>query len=83
MPERTPYLAANWKMNKTVAEAEEFIGALLPRVSTADGIDVAICPPFLDLSAMVDSTRGSRVQVFAQHHHGYGVGWGDRVGVFD
>jgi triosephosphate isomerase len=62
-------IAGNWKMNKTVAEAEEFIQALLPRVSTADGIDVAICPPFLDLSAMVDSTRGSRVEVFAQNMH--------------
>jgi triosephosphate isomerase len=66
---RTPLIAGNWKMNKTVAEAEEFIQALLPRVSTADGIDVAICPPFLDLSAMVDSTRGSRVEVFAQNMH--------------
>jgi len=56
-------------MNKTVGEAEEFIQALLPRVSTADGVDVAICPPFTALSAMVDSTRGSRVQVYAQTMH--------------
>jgi len=56
-------------MNKTVAEAEEFIQALLPRVSTADGVDVAICPPFTALTPMVDSTRGSRVQVFAQTMH--------------
>ncbi len=67
--ERTPMIAGNWKMHKTVAEAEEFIQALLPRVSTADGVDVAICPPFLALEAMVDSTRGSRVQVFAQTMH--------------
>jgi triosephosphate isomerase len=66
---RTPLIAGNWKMNKTVAEAEAFIGALLPRVSTADGVDVAICPPFLALGAMVDSTRGSRVQIFAQNMH--------------
>jgi triosephosphate isomerase len=56
-------------MNKTVAEAEDFIQALLPRVSTADGVDVAICPPFTALAPMVDSTRGSRVQVFAQTMH--------------
>ena len=56
-------------MYKTVAEAEEFIAALLPRVSTADGVDVAICPPYLALQAMVDSTRGSRVQVYAQNMH--------------
>jgi triosephosphate isomerase len=66
---RTPLIAGNWKMHKTVAEAEEFIQALLPRVSTADGVDVAICPPFLSLVPMVDSTRGSRVQVFAQNMH--------------
>ncbi|HEY7618414.1 MAG TPA: triose-phosphate isomerase [Solirubrobacteraceae bacterium] len=66
---RTPFIAGNWKMNKTVAEAEAFIQALLPRVSTADGVDVAVCVPFTDLQAMVDSTRGSRVEVYAQNMH--------------
>src|SRR6188472_4004890 len=66
---RTPLIAGNWKMYNTVAEAEALIQALLPRVSTADGIDVAICPPYTALSSMVDSTRGSRVQVFAQNMH--------------
>jgi triosephosphate isomerase len=66
---RTPLIAGNWKMYKTVADAEAFIQALLPRVSTADGVDVAICPSFLALAAMIDSTRGSRVQVFAQNMH--------------
>jgi triosephosphate isomerase len=66
---RTPFIAGNWKMHKTVEEAEAFIQGLLPRVSTADGVDVAICPPFLALQAMIDSTRGSRVQVFAQTMH--------------
>ncbi len=69
MSDRTPFIAGNWKMHKTVAEAEEFIQGLLPRVSTADGVDVAICPTFLALEAMLDSTRGSRVQVFAQTMH--------------
>ena len=66
---RTPYIAGNWKMNKTVAEAEEFIQALLPRVAAADGVDIAICPPFLALQAMVDSARGSQVEVYAQTMH--------------
>ena len=69
MSERTPLIAGNWKMHKTVEHAEAFIGALLPRVSTADGVDVAICPPFTALAAMVDSTRGSRVAVYAQTMH--------------
>ena len=66
---RTPLIAGNWKMYKTIAEAEQMIQALLPRVSTADGVDVAICPVYTALAATVDSARGSRVEVFAQNMH--------------
>jgi triosephosphate isomerase (TIM) len=65
---RTPFIAGNWKMHKTVADAEMFISGLLPRISTATA-DVAICVPFTALAACVDSTRGSRLQVFAQTMH--------------
>ena len=68
-PTRTPFIAGNWKMYKTQADAEMFISGLLPLVSSSDGVDVAICVPFTDLEAMVGSTRGSRVQVFAQNMH--------------
>ena len=67
--ERTPLIAGNWKMHKTVAEAEEFIQGLLPRVSSAARAEVAVCPSFTTLQAMVDSTRGSRVSVYAQNMH--------------
>ncbi|MEA2231228.1 MAG: triosephosphate isomerase [Solirubrobacteraceae bacterium] len=66
---RIPFIAGNWKMHKTVAEAEAYIQSLLPRVSSVDAVDVAICVPYTDLQAMVDSTRGSRVEVFAQNMH--------------
>jgi triosephosphate isomerase len=66
---RTPLVAGNWKMHKTERQAEEYIQALLPRVSGADGVDVAVCVPFTDLRAMVDSARGSRVEVYAQNMH--------------
>lgn len=66
---RTPFVAGNWKMFKTQAQAEMFISGLLPLVSSSDGVDVAICVPFTDLQAMVDSTRGSRVKVYAQNMH--------------
>jgi len=66
---RTPFVAGNWKLNKTIEEAEAFIAALLPRVSSAEGIDLAICPPYLALQAMVESARGSRVAVYAQNMH--------------
>ena len=66
---RTPLIAGNWKMHKTEREAEEYIQALLPLVSAAEGVEVAICVPFTDLRAMVDSARGSRVEVYAQNMH--------------
>jgi len=66
---RIPLVAGNWKMNKTVAEAEQLIQALLPRVASLDGVEIAICPPFTALRAMIDSAFGSRVAVFAQNMH--------------
>jgi triosephosphate isomerase (TIM) len=68
MPERTPYIAANWKMNKTVAEAAEFVDALLPRIA-ATQCDVVICPSFLALSEVVERRRGTAVRVAAQNMH--------------
>ena len=68
-PDRTPFIAGNWKMYKTIAEAERFISALLPKVSSIDGVEVGICVPFLSLLPMVESARGSRVEVFAQTMH--------------
>jgi triosephosphate isomerase len=66
---RVPVIAGNWKMHKTIAEAEMFIGGLLPRVSAVNGVEIAICPPYTALGAMVDSTRGSQVAVYAQNMH--------------
>jgi triosephosphate isomerase len=66
---RTPLIAGNWKMYKTESEAEQYIQALLPRLGAVSGVDVAICVPYTDLRAMVDSARGSRVEVYAQNMH--------------
>src|SRR6478752_1920055 len=66
--ERTPLIAGNWKLHKTIAQAEEYIQGLLPRVS-ASAAEIAICVPYTDLQAMVDSTRGSGVTVYAQNMH--------------
>ena len=66
---RTPLIAGNWKMHKTIAESERFISGLLPLLYAADGVEVGICVPYTDLQAMVDSTRGSRVEVYAQNMH--------------
>ncbi len=68
MPERTPYIAANWKMHKTIGEAAAFVDALLPRIAATQS-DVVICPPFLALSEVVERSRGSAVRVAAQNMH--------------
>jgi triosephosphate isomerase len=66
---RTPFIAGNWKMHKTVAEAEQYIQALLPKVAAVDGVEIVVCPPFLALQALVDSARGSQVGIYAQTMH--------------
>jgi len=68
MPERTPYIAANWKMHKTVAEAAKFVDALLPQIAATQH-DVVICPSYLALSEVVERSRGSAVRVAAQNMH--------------
>jgi triosephosphate isomerase (TIM) len=65
---RTPYIAANWKMHKTVAEAGEFVDALLPRIAATQS-DVVICAPFTALTAVVERRYGTAVKVAAQNMH--------------
>jgi triosephosphate isomerase (TIM) len=66
---RKPFIAGNWKMNGTIAEAEALVQALLPRVGAVEDVDVVVCPPFLALQAVVDSVRGSAVAVYALNMH--------------
>jgi triosephosphate isomerase (TIM) len=66
---RKPFIAANWKMHKTIGEAEAYVQPLLPKVGAVGDVEVVICPPYLALQAMVDSARGSSVQVYAQSMH--------------
>jgi triosephosphate isomerase (TIM) len=64
---RTPLLAANWKMHKTVEETDGFLAAL-PAVA-ADGPEVVVCPPFTSLAAAVERCADSSVRVAAQNMH--------------
>jgi triosephosphate isomerase (TIM) len=68
MADRTPYIAANWKMHKTVAEAAEFVDTLLPRIAATQN-DVVICAPFTALTAVVERRYGTAVKVAAQNMH--------------
>jgi triosephosphate isomerase len=71
---RRPYVAANWKMNKTVGEAEDFVERFIGSVGEFEGVDVALCPPFTALASVVDRTRRSPVDVLAQNVHFEGSG---------
>jgi triosephosphate isomerase (TIM) len=66
--DRTPLLAANWKMNKTIEETERFLAEFLPR-APAEGPEVTVCPPYPSLKAAVEHCAQSRVKVAAQNMH--------------
>jgi triosephosphate isomerase len=55
-------------MHKTVAEAAEFVDALLPQIA-ATRSDVVICSPFTALTAVVERRYGTAVKVAAQNMH--------------
>ncbi|HEU0119434.1 MAG TPA: triose-phosphate isomerase [Bryobacteraceae bacterium] len=64
---RTPLMAGNWKMYKTPAETKAFFDAFLPLVAESKHCEIAICPPFINIAAAVESARGSRVGIGAQN----------------
>src|SRR4051794_6161281 len=66
---RRQYIAGNWKMHKTVAEAREYVQRLLSRLPMGNGVELAVCPPFTALAATVEALGGSDVKVLAQNMH--------------
>jgi triosephosphate isomerase (TIM) len=66
---RTPYIAGNWKMFKTVAEAREFVKDIRPRIEGVAGVDVGLCVPFTALAATIEECAGSDIRVCAQNMH--------------
>jgi triosephosphate isomerase len=69
MPDRTPLVAANWKMHKTRAEAGEFLDAFLPRAPGLGSVDVVVCPPLTALDTAIESCKEAPVHVAAQNMH--------------
>src|SRR3954467_13587393 len=70
MPDaRRPYIAGNWKMYKTSAEARECGRRLLSRLPMGNGVELALCAPFTALAATVEALGGSDVHVLAQNMH--------------
>ena len=66
---RTPFVTANWKMHKTVAEALEFADTLGPKLASLRDVDVAIAPPFTALPALRDALAGTPLALAAQNAH--------------
>jgi triosephosphate isomerase len=69
MADRTPLVAANWKMHKTRSEAEGFLESFLPGVVSDGSIEVVICPPLTALGITVEGCAGTGVRVAAQNMH--------------
>ena len=66
---RRPMMAANWKMNKTIREAEEYIAALLPRAADAEGVDVAVFAPFTCLHEVARMAEDTPIIAGAQNFY--------------
>jgi len=68
---RTPLIAGNFKMFKTVAETVSYVNDLRGLITDARvfGADVVIAPPFPSLAAAADAAKGSIVGVAAQNLH--------------
>ena len=63
---RTPLVAGNWKMFKTVAETVTYIKQFRGLVKSALGVDIVVAPPFTALHAAADAARSSNVGIAAQ-----------------
>jgi triosephosphate isomerase len=66
---RTPLVAGNWKMFKTVAEARHLVSELVPGLQTISGVEKVVCPPFTALLAVAALLEGSDIGLGAQNMH--------------
>ena len=66
---RTPVLAGNWKMYKTVQETVAYLNEFKILVQYTEGCEIVIAPAFPALAAAADAVRGSRIRIAAQNFH--------------
>jgi triosephosphate isomerase len=66
---RRPYIAGNWKMFKTAAEARAYVADLSGRIEGLSGVDVGLCAPFTSLAATLEAAQGTDIRVCAQNMH--------------
>ncbi|OZB92707.1 triose-phosphate isomerase [Paenibacillus sp. XY044] len=65
---RTPIIAGNWKMFKTVPEAKTFIEEVKGKAEV-EGVESVICAPFTNLPALVEAVKGTSIKIGAQNLH--------------
>src|SRR5690349_14400501 len=66
---RVPFIAANWKMFKTVHEAVAFAKEFRPMFTDVTNFEIVLAPPFTALHAVVDAARNSNIGVAGQNLH--------------
>ncbi len=66
---RTPFIAGNWKMNKTISETQALVAELRGALPAAESVEVAVCPPFVSLAAAKAALAGSTIKLGAQNAH--------------
>lgn len=66
---RTPIVAGNWKMNKTVEEARSLVFSMSMKLRDIDGVDKVLCPPFPALLAVSALLQGTDIGLGAQNLH--------------
>ena len=66
---RKPFVAGNWKMNKTVEQARSLVAELLPGMQAVSNVEQVICPPFPALTALANMLSGTEIGLGAQNLH--------------
>lgn len=64
---RTPFVAANWKMFKTVHEAVSYVKEFRALVKDVHDVEIVLAPPFTALHAVSDACHGSAIGVAGQN----------------
>lgn len=66
---RTPIVAGNWKMNKTVEEARSLVYSMTLKLREIEGVEKVLCPPFTALLAVSAQLQGTDIGLGAQNLH--------------
>jgi triosephosphate isomerase len=62
-----PFIAANWKMHKTIPEAEEFLSEFVPLVREVNNVTIVIAPPFTSLARVAERCNDTNILIAAQN----------------